>query len=681
MRIETNLRGRLRNTTLPKSSGLLPLFEAVVNSIHALEEAEAQPDQGLIRVVIERGPSLLDTDADGAVRGRPASGDVIGFKVIDNGIGFTEANFESFMTLDSEYKAMKGGRGIGRLLWLKAFDEVRVASRFLNESDELKQRSFSFSPSGITDAAIEDPRGEGQRETTVHLLGFEPSYRTHTRKTGDAIAKGMLEHCLWYFVRPGGAPRIVVEDQGEEILLEQLFEGLMHSSAATERIEIKGHDFDLLHVKLRASASAVHSIAYCADDRLVTEEKLAGLLPGLRGNLGEGEDEFVYVCYVSSDLLNDRVRPERSAFDISTDAGALFEDTEISWSDIRGGLVERASEHLAEYLDRVKERARERINQFVSTKAPRYRPILGHLAPDALNVDPEISDKDLELALHRQLAELEEELLAEGHDLLAPQIGETADDYEARIAAYLRKVEDIKKSDLANYVAHRRVVIDLLDAAIKRGPDGRYVREDLIHTLIMPMRIDSTEVLLDNCNLWLVDERLAFHDYLASDRTLSRMPITGSSSTEEPDLVALNVFDNPILVADKPSPPLASLVVIELKRPMRNDATERGGGDPIEQAVKYLGRIREGSVQTAQGRPIPGSEDIPGFCYVICDLTSSVVERCRMHDLTRTSDGMGYFAYKKNYEAYIEVISFDRMVNLAKERNRAFFDKLGLPTR
>ena len=189
MRIETNLRGRLRNTTLPKSSGLLPLFEAVVNSIHALEEAQAQPEQGLIRVVIEREPSLLDTDADGAVRGRPASGDVIGFKVIDNGIGFTEANFESFMTLDSEYKAMKGGRGIGRLLWLKAFDQVRVASRFLNESDELKHRSFSFSPSGITDAVVEDPRGEGQRETTVHLLGFEPSYRTLTRKTGDAIAK------------------------------------------------------------------------------------------------------------------------------------------------------------------------------------------------------------------------------------------------------------------------------------------------------------------------------------------------------------------------------------------------------------------------------------------------------------------------------------------------------------
>ena len=109
--------------------------------------------------------------------------------------------------------------------------------------------------------------------------------------------------------------------------------------------------------------------------------------------------------------------------------------------------------------------------------------------------------------------------------------------------------------------------------------------------------------------------------------------------------------------------------------------TGREGGDPIEQALKYLDRIRQGKVQTAQGRPIPASEDIPGFCYVICDLTPSIVNRCDIHDLTRTSDSMGYFAYKKNYKAYVEVISFDRLVNLAKERNRAFFDKLGLPTR
>ena len=113
---------------------------------------------------------------------------------------------------------------------------------------------------------------------------------------------------------------------------------------------------------------------------------------------------------------------------------------------------------------------------------------------------------------------------------------------------------------------------------------------------------------------------------------------------------------------------------------MRNDAAEGEEKDPIEQALGYLDRIRQGNVKTVSGRSIPNSEQIPGFCYVLCDITPTVEKRCKMHDGIRTSDGLGYFFYHKQFGAYVEVISFDRLVNSAKERNRAFFDRLGLPT-
>lgn len=38
MSIKTNLVGRLRNLQLSKSRALLPLFEAVVNSIHSIDD-------------------------------------------------------------------------------------------------------------------------------------------------------------------------------------------------------------------------------------------------------------------------------------------------------------------------------------------------------------------------------------------------------------------------------------------------------------------------------------------------------------------------------------------------------------------------------------------------------------------------------------------------------------------
>lgn len=263
---------------------------------------------------------------------------------------------------------------------------------------------------------------------------------------------------------------------------------------------------------------------------------------------------------------------------------------------------------------------------------------------------------------------------------MLPKQIEDPEEYRERLANYLRKAEDIKRSDLAGYVSHRKVILDLLEMAIQRQADGTYAREDLIHSLIMPMQQTSSDLLADSCNLWLVDERLAFHDYLASDKTLSSMPITGAKATKEPDLCALHVFDNPILVSEGTKLPLAFIVVVEIKRPMRKDAAPGDIADPVEQAIGYLNRIRNGNASTAQGRPIPQSNDIPGFCYVLADLTPKLQERCRVHhDLKWTHDHLGFFGYKSNAKAFVEVISFDRLVNAAKERNRAFFDKLGLP--
>ena len=436
----------------------------------------------------------------------------------------------------------------------------------------------------------------------------------------------------------------------------------------------------MTHVKLRATSSQSHIIAFCAANRLVKEENITGKIPGLYGKIRDQNGEFLYACYVSSTFLDDNVRSERTGFDIEEDVGELFEATEISLSQIRDAVVSRAMDHLSKYLEENKKKGRDRVESFVSHKAPRYRPILSRIPDEQLSIDPNISDKELEMTLHKHLAEIEGKLLAEGHDMMEPKLHEDLADYRKRLQEYLKTAEDIKKSDLANYVFHRKIIIDLLEKRIQRGDNGKYVGEDLIHNLIMPMRIESGEIMSDSCNLWLLDERLAFHDYLASDTTLVSMPITGSTEAKEPDICALNVFDNPILISEGDRLPLASIVVVEIKRPMRNDAAEGAEKDPVEQALGYLDRIRQGGVQTASGRPIPASENIPGFCYVICDITPSIEKRCKIHDAIRTNDGLGYFFYNKNYKAYVEVISFDQLINAAKERNRAFFDKLGLPT-
>lgn len=113
---------------------------------------------------------------------------------------------------------------------------------------------------------------------------------------------------------------------------------------------------------------------------------------------------------------------------------------------------------------------------------------------------------------------------------------------------------------------------------------------------------------------------------------------------------------------------------------MRDDAKSGEDRDPIDQTLNYLRRIRAGEMQTSAGRPIPDAPDVPGFCYVVCNITPSIKERCDVHGLTVTSDHLGYFGYNPSLKAYVEVLSFDRLLRSATERNRAFFERLGLPT-
>ncbi len=681
MSINTNLQGRLRNTPLPVSHGLLCLFEAVVNSIHAIAERGIESEKGKITVEILRLPQTSFAFDEGKPkRGAPALEAILGFRVIDNGIGFNDANMSSFETLDTEYKASQGCRGVGRLLWLKAFERVEVRSTFVADGGVLKKRTFSFTKANGVDATtLEDVPPGTQVETSLHLDGFAKEYRDKAAKTSKTIAGGLIEHCLWYFVREGGAPEISIKDGSEQTSVDDVYEEYMFTSATKENIQIKGESFELTHIKLKAGSGKQHFIAWCAAGRLVEEETIVGKIPGLYGKIKESDGEFVYACYVTSPFLDRNVRAQRIGFDIKEMSDELFADTDIGLGDIRATVLKNIGEFLNGYLKENLEAARERVESYTSHKAPRYRPILGRIAKEKLNVDPNISDKDLELLLHKQLSEIEGTMLSEGHELMNFGTDETPEDYRARVTAYLAKVDDIKKSDLANYVFHRKVILDILQKAIRRGQDGKYAREDLIHELIMPMRKISNDIRLDSCNLWLIDERLAFHDFLASDKPLVSMEITGSEESKEPDIVALNVYDDPILVNDDQNLPLASIVVVEIKRPMRNDAKAGEEKDPVEQALGYLDRIRKGEVQTASGRPIPRCDEIPGFCYAICDITPSVEQRCKLLNLTVTSDRLGYFGYNANYKAYIEVISYDRLLNAARERNRAFFDKLGLP--
>jgi nitrogen fixation/metabolism regulation signal transduction histidine kinase len=92
---------------------LQPLFEAVSNAMHAVEDhfgAAAAVEQGRIDVTI--------TDAKDPQK--------LAIVIQDNGVGLDNRRYEAFATTDTDFKIVRGGKGVGRLLWLDAFQKIRV---------------------------------------------------------------------------------------------------------------------------------------------------------------------------------------------------------------------------------------------------------------------------------------------------------------------------------------------------------------------------------------------------------------------------------------------------------------------------------------------------------------------------------------------------------------------------
>jgi hypothetical protein len=306
-----------------------------------------------------------------------------------------------------------------------------------------------------------------------------------------------------------------------------------------------------------------------------------------------------------------------------------------------------------------------------------YRPILKYVADEIDLIDPEINDDALDLQLYQAYHDLQVELRVQGGKLLQQEVrDEEWEEFSCQLQGYFDKVGDINKSDLARYVCHRRAVLDFLQKQLGLGDDGKYRREERIHKIIFPLRKISDDVFFDEHNLWVLNEELVYHAFLASDKPLRTNPEVRTKSRKEPDLL---VFDKAYAFAAGGDPPYSAITIIEFKRPMRDDY--KPDDNPFVQVREYITDIRDGKARTFDGRDIPVGKDVPFFCYLVSDITPTLEKLAYDFELTKTPNGQGFFGYKRQYNAYFEVISYTQMVVDAKKRNAAFFDKLALPIR
>ncbi|MCM4158437.1 hypothetical protein FHG64_12700 [Antarcticibacterium flavum] len=668
MRID--IAGKVREKKLASNKALLPLFEAVVNSIHAIEELNLQTP-GIIEIEAERLPQEnLGNDSNSQEFEKKPP--IISFKVTDNGIGFNAANWDSFNLAHSSYKYGKGGKGIGRITWLRAFSSVHIDSIY-KYNGNYNQRKFDFkiSKDGVEnpwETKVDSPRPI--RRTVVYLKNLNERFQRWTNSNLEEIAIKIIEHCFSFFREPN-CPRIILKDNYDEIVVNDYFRNYTRDSLDKRVAKIKGHNFEFEVVKMYSSKPD-NKIHYRAHRREVINDKLTDFIPELKQQLTDEEGEkFSLAVYVSSEYLDDKVNEERTEISFSK-ADEFFPD-EIEKTEVSEKAVSIVREIYQEYIKVIEQERLENIRSFVR-KHPRYRYLEKYKLSELKKISSNLSGKNLEIELFKLQNELERDVKRDANKMLKSiKDIDHKSAFDKTHTELYNKIIEVGNSKLAEYVVHRSYILQHLNKHLKKSKDGKYSKEEIIHNLIFPVKKTSDEIQLEEHNLWVIDERLAFHDYLASDIPLTSINRTESTSLKRPDLL---IFNKAHLLNENNN--YSSVVIVEFKKPMRDDYSE--ADNPITQILNYVIEIQENNAIDANGRPINIRKGTPFYAYIISDLTPKLRTLAKKADFTTHPDNQGFFSYNGNFELYTEIISFDKMIGDSRKRNQILFDKLNLPT-
>jgi hypothetical protein len=446
---------------------------------------------------------------------------------------------------------------------------------------------------------------------------------------------------------------------------------------------------NIISTKNYAASNDKHTLHFCAHKREVFGDNLANTIKELTGKLSNDDGEFIYSGYITGKFLDDNINSERTEFSFAKSEQSDIDESDsneqlemegvnssntVSKKEIVATAVPIIREFLEKEISAYNIQKKERIEHYVYCKNPRYRSLIKHNSECIDKISLTGDDQKLELELFKQEQSYRLQLKTEQKEYLSENIDGIQDysDYERRCSSYLQKISDLGKSDLADYITHRKVMLDILSNNLKFSDESKkkYALEKSIHNLIFPMTTTSDDIDYNKHNLWIIDEKLAYHYYLASDKPISTYKDTESDCPKEPDIA---IFEPAFaLTGDSKDSDINNITIIEFKRPGRSDE------GCVDQVVGYIKRIRNGRCKDKDGHVLGEMKgnSIRFSCYILCDIQANMSEFLEGRNFRKTPDGNSYYQYYDGYNAYIEVLPYSKMINDSKRRNKILFDHL-----
>lgn len=376
----------------------------------------------------------------------------------------------------------------------------------------------------------------------------------------------------------------------------------------------------------------------------------------------DSERNYIIKAYVFSPYLDENVSLERGGFEFRMEGDLLLG---ISQTDIEENAAKIAKDAVGSQIALRQERKKERVQAYVDEEAPWYKNVLSDMDLSGIRFNP--TDEEIDTRLQKEKFKRELATNKEVEKLLSAR---NLEDVQTDVTEIVRKISDTSKGELIHYIALRKKILSVLEKSLGRDDAGAYSSEGVVHDIIFPRKQDTEEIPFEDHNLWIMDERLSFTNYVCSDIPLDR------EKAGRPDLM---VFNQRVLFRgdNEASNPIT---IFEFKRPQRDDfANPSSKEDPVQQIIRYVNDVLDGKYKTPNGRDMLVAENTPFYGFVVCDLTAKVKTWLeREKDFKPMPDRLGWFQWIGNINLYVEVIGWDKLLRDAKMRHKKFFHMLGL---
>ncbi len=659
--------GRLVDNISPKKTNIYtPVVELIVNSLQAIEDLERNDGVVSVRVLRSQQTEMYDDDA--------SIPEIVGFEVQDNGVGFTDEHLDSFDTLYTEKRSAEGGKGFGRFTCLKYFDRFDVESVYRN-GNEFKKRKFQMGREREIIVGKESLENENEQTgTTIRLT--KPKKVTKFEKTLDPLSKNITERILPYLITPGyECPKLILSehDGSNEKILNDISNSIKQIQLEQNTFELQDihqniQKFQVQMYKIYSPGNQKNRISLIAHKREVTSCWLSKYVPEFEeaffdeGHENEYGHKYIIKAHVFGEYLDKNVLVERGGFEFQEKTDLVLG---ISEEDIEREVVKLSMAVFGNEIESRKENKRTRVQDYVDKNSPWLKRILKDIDLSSL---PYISSHEqIEEFIHKQKFKEESKVRSDVKSILKDT---DPNNLQEKARDIVSRVLESSRDELTHYVALRKSALDLLEKSLEIDDSGNYFSEKVVHNIIFPQKGDSDSTSFEDHNLWILDERLNFTEYVSSDKRAYK------NNDNRPDILAYgkrilfresNVASNPI-------------TIFEFKKPQRdNFANPSSIENPVEQLIRYVNDIKEGKCQTPKGRDINIENNTPAYGYIVCDATPKFRDWIeKEQDFKPTPDGQGWFIYRERINLYIEVITWDKLLKDAIMRNKIFFEKLGI---